>query len=80
MLVLPYCDEEGARVAAGRIIKRLEESNQNDSINLTISLGVAFLKTDAVCDDSKELVKLADKALYTAKANGKNQICIETFI
>jgi len=45
---------------------------ENNSLSLSLSLGVASLLPDQ--DVSKdEFIKMADKALSLAKANGKNQ-------
>lgn len=43
-------------------------------IFVSISIGAAEYPEEA--DDFKELYQIADKALYQAKKNGKNQLCI----
>jgi diguanylate cyclase (GGDEF)-like protein len=42
-------------------------------ISVSVSIGAAAYPEDA--NDFKELYKIADKALYQAKKNGKNQLC-----
>jgi two-component system, chemotaxis family, sensor kinase Cph1 len=39
---------------------------------VTASLGVALMPDDALTD--KDLLRRADRALYTAKRNGRNQV------
>lgn len=46
---------------------------QGQKISVNISVGIANEKTDK-CVDYLELYRLADKRLYEAKENGKNQI------
>jgi diguanylate cyclase (GGDEF)-like protein len=46
----------------------------NDAIPATASIGIA---TSATFDETPhELIALADKALYSAKANGRNKVCM----
>jgi diguanylate cyclase (GGDEF)-like protein len=45
----------------------------NESINFTISIGLAFL--DTTNNNFKSLVKTADVALYQAKSSGRNKVC-----
>jgi len=42
--------------------------------NITVSLGATLYQKEEVISES---IARADKALYTAKANGRNQVCIE---
>lgn len=40
---------------------------------LSVSIGVAYFPKDA--DNAKDLIKMADEALYTAKKSGRNKVC-----
>jgi diguanylate cyclase (GGDEF)-like protein len=42
-------------------------------VSVSVSIGAAIYPADAA--DFKELYKIADKALYQAKKNGKNRLC-----
>ncbi|ASD69740.1 GGDEF domain-containing protein [Pseudoalteromonas piscicida] len=42
---------------------------------ITASFGLAFLKPE---ENSRDIIARADKMLYQAKANGRNQLCIDT--
>ncbi|MFA5311522.1 MAG: sensor domain-containing diguanylate cyclase [Candidatus Omnitrophota bacterium] len=41
--------------------------------NITVSIGLANLPFDTM--DDEELIRKADKAMYQAKQNGRNQVC-----
>jgi diguanylate cyclase (GGDEF)-like protein len=45
-----------------------------DKLFVTLSLGVAVARQD---DNAQSLVRRADKALYEAKARGRNRVCTE---
>ena len=78
-LLLPDTDEEGALEVARKIQSNLSQLNiphSDSSVSeiVTISIGIHTLKPKT----GKEiavLVERADKALYHAKNNGRNQIC-----
>lgn len=59
-----------------KIIQRIKESNINDAFNemnnISISIGMTQYKNKDTVDS---ILKRADKALYKAKENGKDQIC-----
>lgn len=63
-----------------RIRKAVEQTVfewEGQKIPVTISLGVGSLHAGENVPDL--MVRRADEALYRAKRNGKNQVCIETF-
>ena len=75
-IILPETDLEGAFVLADRIrmvIKNYAFGTKENMINLTASLGVASYPDIAV--SKLDLIKHADRALYTAKAEGRNKTC-----
>jgi len=76
--VLPETDYAGAITTANRIMKsirnmgiRHENSHISDSV--TVSIGVASINPTKN-DKALNLIEMADKALYNAKRNGRNQI------
>ncbi|MFC0270320.1 diguanylate cyclase domain-containing protein [Metabacillus herbersteinensis] len=71
-IYLPQVDFDSGIAVATRIVKKVGELT-NPSI--TISCGVTYWKEDEE-DDFMSLFSRADKALYTAKHNGKNRVVI----
>lgn len=67
MIVLPDTEANGAEIMAEKIRKAIEE------IKLSISAGIAVFEKGLSKDD---LIAHADKALYKAKAEGKNRVCV----
>jgi diguanylate cyclase (GGDEF)-like protein len=51
---------------------RFEGREPGDSVSLTLSLGIATFPQDGA--DAESLIERADKALYRAKAAGRNQV------
>lgn len=79
-VLLPATEREGAVIVAERIRKEVERlgilhasSGINDVV--TVSLGVATL-VPSLDDSPLELLSKADKALYQAKAGGRNRVHI----
>lgn len=69
VLLLPETSGESAFEVAERIRKSVQ-----DKLGLTISLGLATYPAHG--QDPASLVEAADKALYLAKSNGRNQTAI----
>ncbi len=78
-VILPDTDTEGAIICAERLLTTVRtELNGIEGITppkpLTLSIGIATFPKDA--KDRATLIQNADEALYAAKRNGKNQICV----
>jgi len=67
VILLPLSDIEDAKRIAGRILKTTEQPIivENNNIHVRISIGIAIYPFHTT--DADELIKLADKAMYTAK-------------
>jgi diguanylate cyclase (GGDEF)-like protein len=74
VLLLPGTDLEGAVNACEKIRMAIEEypwENTGEGMVMTMSFGVASAPE---VEDSQELLALADKRLYMAKAKGRNRV------
>ena len=71
-LLLPDCSEETASQIAGRVVERIAAGQSGRTVSTTVSAGVATYPGTAV--DRSQLVRAADRALYTAKASGRNAV------
>ncbi|MGZ4171264.1 MAG: diguanylate cyclase [Solirubrobacteraceae bacterium] len=72
LLLLPETDRHGAMELAEKIRRQLERTELVPTGPITASFGVASLPEDAV--DPDELIRKADRALYMAKAQGRNRV------
>jgi diguanylate cyclase (GGDEF)-like protein len=72
-LFLPETTTEGAAVAAEQVRKAIAESHLLDHHPVTISIGVASLAPGQTLDD---WLRHSDNALYRAKNEGRNRVCI----
>jgi diguanylate cyclase (GGDEF)-like protein len=70
-IILPHTDKLFAYNLSERIRKGVYEKFEN-SLKVTMSLGISNCPIDG--ETYEELVKSADKALYIAKEEGKNQV------
>ena len=73
-IILPQADTDGALIVAERLRSRLEQTYVPDVGPITASFGLASFPQHAGAP--AQLVTLADRALYQAKAAGRNCICV----
>lgn len=76
MILMPMCNIGHARVLAERIRQAIEQQIivcGTDAIKVCVSLGVAQLTEK---EDSAELIRRADRAMYVAKTRGRNCVSI----
>ena len=76
VILMRDTDHDGAILLAERIRSYIEKTSCNCSgadLNMTASVGVSILRDD---DSPVSLFARADQALYNAKRNGRNQVCM----
>lgn len=74
---MPQTDKDGAKIMSERLRNRIGEASfdfgkKGIDVHLTVSGGISSYPVDS--EDPKQLIELSDKALYRAKALGKNKI------
>jgi diguanylate cyclase (GGDEF)-like protein len=72
LLLLPDTDRGGAVEVAEKLRRVIEQTEIRDVGGLTASFGIASSPEDAV--EPEQLIRKADRALYAAKARGRNRI------
>jgi diguanylate cyclase (GGDEF)-like protein len=73
LVLLPDTNLEGARTIAEKIRNAIGDIQlAGEDIHLTASIGVATRPDHAL--DAEQLQRAADRALYTAKTNGRNRV------
>lgn len=79
-ILLPDTDAAGAMAIAERVrvaVQMLDIAHRaNPERVVTVSLGVSTVKAVLHQGHFTDLLKTADKALYSAKAAGRNQVCL----
>lgn len=79
-ILLPETNREQAIIVAERLREKVYneyfegESESQPNKKITISIGIATYPLDA--DSIEDLIKCADKALYSSKHNGRNRITV----
>ena len=71
-VILPGCSAGDSRVVAERFRKSIQE--QREPVEITASVGIATFPVDAT--STKDLIKMADDALYESKRRGRNQVTV----
>jgi diguanylate cyclase (GGDEF)-like protein len=78
-LILPECSEENAAKVCEKLRAAIEDHSfqfEDQSIPVTVSLGVAFLNETSQHKDSGAFIAAADAKLYEAKRGGRNRVCV----
>ena len=73
VVIMPQTEYETALDVAERIrgnIEKIDLQGKNVTVSIGVSWAASFIKT------AKELLKLADNALYKAKNQGKNKVLL----
>ena len=76
-VLLPDCTKENAKQLAEKVRKKIEQEKivlRRQETNITVSIGVSTFPKDAQMKE--ELIYKADHALYRAKEEGRNRVCI----
>ena len=73
VVLMPNTTEAEAVLAAEKIRKAVEDIIHPDIEKITISIGIAIWEVD---DDVDQIFVKADKALYTAKNQGRNRVIV----
>lgn len=73
VLIMDQCSAEHARIKAEELREKIEGSSI-DGMKVTASFGIA--EKNEKSDSFEKILKQADEALYKAKENGRNQVCV----
>jgi diguanylate cyclase (GGDEF)-like protein len=79
LILCPNSDARTTEVAAARVMRRVREHDficDDLKLHVTVSLGVAQRQADMV--DHEDLLRAADEALYEAKREGRDRVCVAT--
>lgn len=81
LVIMPATSDELARLAADRLRRLVNDEpfwigKDKDRLPVTISVGVAVDRAASPEPKATELISRADKALYRAKASGRNMVSV----
>jgi len=74
IVLLPQTTVHGAASVAETLLKQVSATEFVNEIHMTVSIGVVEMAID---DDTDNLLKRLDKALYRAKKDGRNRVVME---
>ncbi|MNT94040.1 putative diguanylate cyclase YdaM [compost metagenome] len=75
VVLLPDTDLAGAQAIAHTLVAAMDEQLDPVVGHITISAGVATLK--GADQEGADILRRADAALYEAKGQGRNRVCVE---
>ncbi|RYF42286.1 MAG: GGDEF domain-containing protein, partial [Cytophagaceae bacterium] len=70
LVILPDCSLDEAALKAEELRLRIEALSEIHGVSVSASIGISSIPQTSTT--AADLVAMADKALYTAKANGRN--------
>ncbi|MDD2384686.1 MAG: diguanylate cyclase [Sulfurospirillaceae bacterium] len=73
LVICPACTQDEALSVATRINQEIKQAHYHTKKSHTISIGIASMSSD---DSPYTLVSKADKALYQAKEEGRDKMCM----
>ncbi len=77
IILVPQINSEETLALANRILKDIETAtvttDTGETVDFTVSIGIAHLQAEKDTN-IEQVIHRADQALYTAKANNKNQV------
>lgn len=79
VVILPQTDRAGASILAERIRSAIEEHEfpgESDDMKITSSMGIAQFPDDG--ESTRDLLDVADGALYQAKRTGRNKVTADS--
>ena len=75
LILMPETYSQGAEIVVERLMTAIREhifSCDGHKVNITVSMGVSVFPDKA--NDKRELIRLADQALYRAKEKGRDRV------
>jgi diguanylate cyclase (GGDEF)-like protein len=77
VIAFPRTDSQLVQIICERIVKAFQQTHHNvgrdEDLTVTISIGMATFDKSSQFTSVEQIVQAADKALYTAKLQGKNR-------
>ncbi len=77
VVLLPGTGKEGARIACDRLVSAFRNTEhdigKSKTVSITMSVGAAVMDKESDFEKPEDLLRAADRALYTAKQEGRNR-------
>lgn len=73
-ILAPQTSRDAARQLGERLLVQLKKASDSEHVGISASVGVAvFARDERLIENPDSLMRAADKALYRAKADGRDQ-------